>query len=75
MMSITEMLTIPLTYQEGMTKKQRKSVLINRTYAIVQLGFIALAALVFLINQPYFAFVASSAALFAEDIIDFFINV
>lgn len=74
MMSITEMLTIPLTYQEGMTKKQRKSVLINRTYAIAQLGFIALVALVFLINHPYFAVVASVASLTAQDVIDFFIG-
>lgn len=75
MMSVTEMFTIPLTYQEGMSKIQRKSVLINRTYAIAQIGFIALVAVVFLINQPFFAVVASAAALSAEDIIDFFIGV
>lgn len=65
----------PLVYKEGMTKIQRKAVLFNRTYAIAQLGFIALAALIFFINQPYFAVVASAAALSAEDIIDFFVGV
>jgi hypothetical protein len=74
-MSVTETLTIPLTYQEGMSKIQRKAVLINRTYAIAQIGFIALVALVFLINQPFFAVAASFAALFAQDLIDFFIGV